>query len=64
MVAHLVERLWRSALERIDRLFAVTDDKYRAIRILFCTVACGEFLGQLPDHGPLCWAGVLGFVDQ
>ena len=45
-------------------MFAVADDENCALCIGAGTDAGGEFVGQLPDDGPLVGAGVLGLVHQ
>ena len=64
MCLHLIKRSRIGPLERIDRLLLVAHDKHSPLAVHACALAGGKFLGQLFDHGPLGWAGVLGFVHQ
>ena len=60
---HGVEGFQIGALERIDRLLLVADDKDRA-RCVARAPTGGEFLRQKLDHPPLLGACVLRLVDK
>ena len=61
---HPVKRLGVGALEGIDGLLLVANDKNRALDLAARTCAAGKLFGQLADHVPLGRACVLRLVHE
>ena len=62
--SHVFKNLWGGALQAIDRLLQIPDNKRRTRGGAVLVRAVVKGIGQPTDNGPLVWVRVLRFIHQ